>query len=149
MEITNEIKAKVFAQYFGERITIGNKDTYESLVGIKGINSIYTGVNPMGVDKWYKISACQLILKPLSSITDEDAIEVAKICYHWQKEKHTSAHGKTLINGQSYLASHIDWIYTYQFLQSKGYDLPNYLLGGKTLHESRLAIYETPSTQNK
>jgi hypothetical protein len=31
---------------------------------------------------------------------------------------------------------------TYQYLISKGYDLPNYLLGGKTLHECGLCIYE-------
>lgn len=30
----------------------------------------------------------------------------------------------------------------FQFLQSKGYDLPNWYLGGKTLYEAGLCIYE-------
>ena len=30
----------------------------------------------------------------------------------------------------------------FQYLQSEGYDLPQHLLGGKTLQECGLAIYE-------
>lgn len=78
------------------------------------------------------------ILTPLEDITDEDAIEVAKMIgtsdiVNFDKSQFVyvmlQAFEKKTVNFN-----------IYQFLQSKGYDLPNYLLDGKTLIESGLAI---------
>jgi len=103
-----------------------------------------------GTFKW---SDFKLILTPLSQISDKDAIEVDKIISGKQyadiKGFCNSTRGKIWVNDifcnneqtrKSYLVC--------QFLQSKGYDLPHYLLGNKTLHECGLAIYESDNTEN-
>jgi hypothetical protein len=157
MEITNEIKAKVFAQYLGQ---YSYKDysaqglgiRREKLVGVEenGIIWIWDALSHRAENR----PDAKLILKPLSSITDEDAIEVAKLQQEYeQKEEIRVAFSideknngclDCLIEYKGY--SHDYWqpVYspTFQYLQSKGYDLPNYLLGGKTLKEAGLAIYE-------
>lgn len=133
MEITNEIKAKVFAQYLGQKVWYN---------GTGSTNSIMDG------NKLYS-NDYKLLLRPLSAITDEDAIEVANLNYvpeyfdgdnksaanlgrYWVKQIREMRHDDT----PKYV-----WL-TFQYLQSKGYDLPHYLLGGKTLKEAGLAIYE-------
>lgn len=111
----------------------------------------------------------KLQLKPLSAITDEDAIEVAKmegfVFYHIFRsnvspfvlqikneknrflsiaENWENCHSDSDDGESGYMLN----TNVYQYLQSKGYDLPQYLLGGKTLHESGLAIYE-PKSEDK
>ncbi len=127
MEIINEIKAKVFAQYFAQNVGY----TYD-----KRIESI-SCTNIAIID--------YLILKPLSAITDEDAIEVAKIVFSEDKSYWTISQGKACIKQfgkNSPFVSFNQGVLCSQFLQSRGYDLPQYLLGGKTLQEAGLAIYE-------
>ena len=144
MEITNEIKAKMFAQYFGHLIKIGNSFTC-TLVGIKGHNTITTGVSANNIWKYYKISACVLVLKPLSAMTDEDAIEIAKIYLHNDNDVDDLGFlecGKNIAYDLLTGIFQGNTIWMFQFLQSKGYDLPQYLLNGKTLQEAGLAIYE-------
>ena len=156
MEITNEIKAKLFAQYLGQNCyRVGTPD--EILLGVSTTTLSYADGDE------HKISAPhKLILKPLSSITDEDAIDVCRLEGCWSKGEVNSllkdskevlvSSGKHFIlnleldfkgvyKGSS-RTSGADAIQVYQYLQSKGYDLPNYLLGGKTLKEVGLAIYE-------
>ncbi len=66
MDNTLENKAKFFALYWGQRV--------EMLIESYGINATLWLVNPkdIGINSF-------LELKPLSSISDEDAIEVTKI----------------------------------------------------------------------
>lgn len=166
MEITNEIKAKVFGQYLSYFA-----DQPTRFAFLKIIENLLNGV---GVK--YRIE-----LKPLSTISDEDFIEASKLLpYDFKTDK-----GFDVFRGEapfriyrgkgSTVASNIVYANTtgtkifkifvddakimlddriappcytnhtliiYQFLQSKGYDLPNYHLGGKTLEESGLAYYE-------
>lgn len=191
--MTNEIKAKVFAKYLKQkaRNTLGSFDIF--LDGIFHEDNqwwfSFNSNTKTGVD----IRHLKLILKPLSSISDEDAIEVARIAMrrhnrHYKQEeisyliheisKETDnkiffAEVYLLINNLPHYVIRLEkndvctselrtkergGFYTekdyftpntfeiYQFLQSKGYDLPHYLLGGKTLHESGLAIYEKEVT---
>lgn len=150
MEITNEIKAKVMMQYWGQDLSIPGYLGYE-LDGISEMSVKAFGRNN-GMYELFKLESCKLILKPLSSITDEDmrgclrlelgknrVINVSlfedKIIY--QKKLKYSYANCVLRLGIEYLAYGI-----YQFLVSKGYDLPQYLLGGATLKEAGLAIYE-------
>lgn len=170
MEITNEIKAKVFAQYLGQMTTLRKAGTEQNL--------------PLTFDRlrhseefelW---NAYQLILKPLSAISDEDCIEAYYMTQvrllSKDKDSYSIDRKKNPINiiqvcsletPDEYLTIHTEkvdlnrWFYdgkkeaelesgyhnfigVYQFLQSRGYDLPNFHLGGKTLHECNLCIYE-------
>jgi hypothetical protein len=155
MEITNDIKAKVFAQYSEENIEytkeIGRKYYFTKIDFEKGYLSENNGCT-------FDISEVKLILKPLSAMLREDAIEVAKL----QQEKFGEGLKISLhIDDKNYgcLDCLIEWdghrhdywqpVYspTLQYLQSKGYDLPQYLLGGKTLHEAGLAIYEEETNE--
>ncbi len=147
MKITDEIKTKVLSQYLGQpfkMITNGG----EFKVSPATLGNIQL-INPEDT----------LVLKPLSSITDEDAIEVAKIEGLVNAKITGKNNYKIELSDDSYIllitykgridlyknTNHIAQDKTlemFQYLQSKGYDLPNYLLGGKTLHEAGLAIYK-------
>ena len=89
----------------------------------------------------YPITDLILLKRPLSSITDEDAIEVVKIASLNLERSNTNFPAfKKFVLG--YCQSNGFNHNVFQFLQSKGYDLPHYLLGGKTLKEAGLAIYQ-------
>lgn len=153
MEITNEIKSKVFAQYLGQKYQ--RTMYYASDIKAQHSKSIHE-LKPMSltcIDDNPSVNIGKtvdlLILKPLSSITDEDAIAVSNMRGNF-KEYFTHGESQVLKLGKMYIeeyglniakAQH-DTIFICQFLQSKGYDLPNYLLGNKTLNEAELAIYE-------
>ncbi len=174
MEITNNIKAKVFSQYLGQKYCNKNSPNL--------IQPIIYGVHGHGVflsgDYLTPMNGIVIILKPLSTLTDEDAIMCYVITdprsgflneneYHLHRYKNgkdvcsveitridvPDEHLNVTVDGSliRYENTGINKIIqekvknqvqVYQFLQSKGYDLPNYLLGGKTLHEAGLAIYE-------
>ena len=148
MEITRNIKAKVFAQYLGQK----HSGSIHTLA--KEIEMIYG-------DEKFDRNIIKLILKPLSSITDEDAIEMAEL-FGGIKGDVTINRPTDLTNNDIHFTvqihqgekntwksfsvpKHIDEHTPNgycQFLMSKGYDLHQYLLGGKTLKEADLAIYE-------
>jgi hypothetical protein len=181
MEITNEVKAKVFAQYLGQKCVADNGECGE-LCGVStSFFSVY--IPPMGEvesdEIESSISGTTFRLRPLSAITDEDAIQCysltdprygkpAEIEYYTHRHKpknqlvsidvrrvdipneclNIGTDGKSFIRYDDRTEppkiERIENQYAvYQFLQSRGYDLPHYLLGGKTLHECGLAIYET------
>jgi len=130
MEITNEIKAKVFAQYLGQYVIC---------------DSEYHGKKELNGRSLFGLPPCKIILKPLSAITDEDAIEVAQLIMGgFEALKNGKAFIKQIDKRESMVLHFhpLNTFQAFQFLQSKGYDLPNYLLGGKTLNEVGLAIYE-------
>lgn len=147
MEITNEIKAKVFAQYLGQMVEVYNGDSKglpRKLIAVGGIDDeeyVKLRLGSAGSGQFVhacfiRNNECKLILKPLSAITDEDAIEVQKIIGFMANKKFKQFF--EICNATSPETA----IEIYQFLQSKGYDMPHYLLGGKTLEEVGLAIYE-------
>lgn len=139
MEISIEIKAKVFAQYWGQTI-----------LQTPGVNGLFE-VNGIDLEDSSVFPHCKLKLKPLSSITDEDAIEVAKLIFeksYSSDKKHdqlvlqkcqAEVFVKTMNDTPN---TGVEKLFIYQFLQSRGYDLPQHLLNGKTLKEAGLAIYE-------
>ncbi len=176
MNIPTNTKIKVFVQYLGQRVIFGYEDQKKN-------GTLVGNCEPFGLQIFNPSNAVvphhnvnpdliHLVLKPLSEITDEDAIEVAKIVLggkNWnvtRYEKHIHFLDVVEVNGlQSFWAVNIfflagtislnlhrpdednaqkcgDTLPAYQYLISKGYDLPNYLLGGKTLQQSGLAIYE-------
>ncbi len=75
--LTNEERARIFAMYYGAEVQTGFKETY---VVNGNIISDIASVWPMHND-------AKLLLNPLPKITDEHAIEVAKIWkpdYEWK-----------------------------------------------------------------
>lgn len=141
MEISNEIKCKVLALYLGQMINENNSTLYDTMVSVDLFNESICTSNHIT----YKLDEVKLVLKPLSEISDEDAIQVDELIspqYSSIKHFHTVTRGKVWIR-DILSGNQVSNVFNvYQFLQYKGYDLPNYLLGGKTLQESGLAIYE-------
>lgn len=157
MEIINEIKAKVMMQYWGQDLSIPDYFGYE-LEGVSGLSVKAFGRNN-GMHELFKLEACKLILKPLSSITGEDAIEAVKhfgddpfvfertkhsieVCFFNRGAMSIAYDGVISDVGNSPTKNGFNYFLAYQLLQYKGYDLPHYLLGGATLKEAGLAIYE-------
>lgn len=144
MTITNEIKAKVFAQYLGHPMKctgghfIANKNSMRDGVKIMSLSVMADCYE--GTFKW---SDFKLILTPLSQISDEDEIELGNIIGTFD----VTYFIRSLIGKTVYSINASTAFQCYQFLQSNGYDLPQYLLGGKTLHECGLAIYESDNTE--
>ena len=141
MEITHEIKCKVFAQYWGQKIA-----KFENHPNIDLVDDVL-------IDGCY-INRYKLIIKPLLAITDEDAIQVCKLQQEFKEQtgikvgfhidEKNSGCLDCIIEWDGYKHDYFQPVYsqTYQYLQSKGYDLPQYFLEGRTLHEAGLAIYE-------
>ncbi len=157
-QISNEKKAKAFANYYGQPLSVNNQK--KMVIDGKFIDLILSGELAS-----YSFSEdVKIVLKPFNQMTDDDAIEVAKILgkrYYeelFPEEKPQDLKinkmsgvyyiGDCLINLTTKVITYrrhpdsVAMFQAYQYLQSKGYDLPNYFLGGKTLHESGLAIYE-------
>lgn len=142
MNITNETKAKVFAQYIGQNIQWG--DSRNRIITMR-LNGDEIDKTSRGELNYLELPK-KLILKPFSAITDEDALDVAKFLWPNNTEYQKAYDGKYYVDNlfnEDFEMYSPNSITIYQILQSKGYDLPHYLLGGKTLHEAGLAIYET------
>lgn len=75
MKNTLENKAKFFAQYWGQKVFEYKKSSHPQPVTIRSNTILYS-----------KEESSHLVLKPLSSITDEDAIEVIKLCEGYVSE---------------------------------------------------------------
>ena len=172
IEITNDVKAKMFALYLGQRIKYSGihwNYTYVWLEVVslieRSIQSVYK--DPQGSEQNADFDDHVIILKPLSKITDEDAIMVGQLCgigldnecivferdaerVIVEQKKPTGIQCWIWYDAEFFLensfkeksiSSHTP-IEAYQYLLSRGYDLPQYLLNGRTLKESGLAIYE-------
>lgn len=155
MDITNDIKAKVFAQYLGQKFHLAEKNRELQVYGI----TTFGVVNVVG-EVTYALDKVKPILKPLSAITDEDAIEMANLfggitgsvtINRPTDLTNTDIHFTVQIHqGEKdtwksfcvpkYISANTPNGFC-QFLISKGYDIPNYLLQYKTLHQAGLAIY--------
>lgn len=147
MEITNEVTEKVFAQYLGQPFGVLFKNGTEmraSYFTASDLSMMYEG------HLENKGNLYSLFLRPLSAITDEDAKRVVELTYYDTVVKSMSVRAGIIFvtiiqNGyklnQNIQGSNLSFSAA-QYLQSKGYDLPHYLLGGKTLKEAGLAVYE-------
>lgn len=151
MEITDEIICSVFAQYPKAPIAIYEEGCDPVSHYLEGVDFCNNEIIAERVH--WKPKQIKLILKPVSSITDEDALQIAKIIgITEEKDLRDAVEQKNdLINILSSFErneeahtsiSSLDVFFTYQYLQLRGYDLPNYLLERKTLFESGLAIYK-------
>lgn len=85
MELTTEEKARIFAMYWDSDVRIDTSTKWTSshkdvvMLGVDQGDVIYREKNNyVSADTW-PIYASKLLLRPLSKVTDEDAIEVAKL----------------------------------------------------------------------
>lgn len=116
MENTKDNKEKFFAQYWGQKV---GKTDYES---------------QLWINERFLNSISFLQLKPLSSITDEDAIEVSKI---WGSKVESKILGNIIAirigtKAESEVRNSIGVI---DFLRSKSYALPYMGLSVETMIE--------------
>lgn len=126
MENTLENKAKFFALYWGQNILLYNNAERK------------TQFLSFGIFKEQKhIERSRLLLKPLSSISDEDAIICAKLIYKYDDTpsgKIASERSHTAENGKDYVIESIqdnDGVFhsvvsfeVVDYLRSRGYALP-------------------------
>lgn len=131
MEITPEIREKVFVQYWGQKVLLMAPGLIE-----------YVGTN------WnLKHDRFKFLLRPLSAITQEQMKKCLQLLGYtgfkdvkydggfivWQQKLQYSYTTKSL------LLDHRMPAIVYQFLVDEGFDTKKYLLSGKTLHEAGLA----------
>lgn len=148
MEINIDIKRAIYAQYLNQPFKM-----------ILNNNSFFTGKCSLETIILLNTEDI-LVLKPISSITDNDAIEMAKLFGNIKDNVKLNRPNNINDNDNHFIIQvytdkpeFISYtipkiinqnigIYEYQWLQLKGYDLPHYLLNGKTLYESNLCIYD-------
>lgn len=87
-ENTLENKARFFALYWGQRVLIADSTIPNNLYPLSHWNTIYQHSH-------FKNS--QLELTPLSQISDEDAIEVARVIWEGINDIHIKIHEGRLI----------------------------------------------------
>jgi hypothetical protein len=162
MKIKEEIKAKVMLPYLGVKVDLSKTQWYkqESKLRNRFIEAILAGGKSNKLStiaciehniktqnnglQWLNLSAFKLILKPLSEITDKEVLEVAKLNGYrvdGSYKNYTLEITKDALLGKRPDVKIIN-VECWQYLISRGYDLPQYLLGGKTLKQAGLAIYK-------
>ena len=113
MKNTPENKAKFFALYWGQEV-LKRKCSSTNFAARIGTE--------LPIEKFILSRPYFLELKPLSQITDEDAIEVDRLRFNFRNHA-----GKSII-GKNYIATSANKNYMYSiivdFLRSKGYALP-------------------------
>ena len=125
MEITKDIWQQVIAPYLNQKVWLWNTE--------KSLKPDLFDYRKLDLEE-----GDMLLLKPLSSITDEDENELGNILQSLYPERVVEA----IIKKESWSCNITTAALAFQFLQSRGYDLPHYLLNGKTLQECGLAIHE-------
>lgn len=113
----NETKAKIFGHYLLQEVLVSDRTPQPRKLDFYTTNIISMGA----------FTSAMLLLKPLSAIKDEDAIEVAKYLWPNNSEYHTTKDGsyyiKNLFKDDNDMGS-VNAIFIYQYLQALGYALP-------------------------
>lgn len=87
------------------------------------------------------ISSCQLILTPVDRISDDDAVEVAKMCgaTFAVDDIGRAKAGKDLLQNYLYRTSNVrgaDWFKVQDYLRSKSYDIDNNIAAGVAVEKT-------------
>lgn len=129
MTHTNEFLRGMFAAYMGCECEITEtQDNITTKTKAKSLGVLSERLHFAGVGLFVHFSKLKPILTPLSEITDEDAVEVAKICEH----SHTIDAGKRIVSNIMYY-SPINHLHIVDYLRSPyrldGIPKPVYDLG--------------------
>jgi len=126
MEITNEIKAKIMAPYIGSSCF-----TYDGSIGTKRSLKGITWTLALQDEKGdvFRIDKCKVLLKPISAILDEDAIELIKIykVITSNDDGYITEHSQSIEKIKKAVIAISEKgavLRACQYLQSKGYALP-------------------------
>jgi hypothetical protein len=116
-ELTTKLKEQFFAQYWGQNVATfkaDNHSNHDLEVGTQHpVNKVFS-----------------LRLRPLSSISDEDAIEICRMMNHGAYSHGRESKirdGKDLIKSYQNKQSNVhgvEWLRIYDYLRSKRYALP-------------------------
>lgn len=113
---------------------------------IVGGNTRGWGVIDDNTAESFAVDKCQLLLTPLSAISDEHAVDVARICFgeHFpEKLKYEDGqfairYGKRIAGGLSTtMRKGLEWVHIIDYLRSKSYHVP-YM--GIDLFETNIAL---------
>ena len=121
MNLTNEQIARVFAMYVNGKCEKGHQPI--KMIDPRG-NKVIVTLYALSSDRQY-LREAKLVLKPLSAINDEDALEVANfqgLLWHDQSEAIALGKKVAFYDRQSIL----HWN-TYQYLVSKSYAVPLFI----------------------
>jgi len=165
-QLTIEQKARVFAQHIGCALSVPNKprehwypfDQNEGGLRLEGVIGGRMFVRRIAETVTDKYKQCYLLLRPLSAITDEDAIGLAKL-YEPNSIEHEVSRlsavcvdytiSASLPTHEDTLFIEDDWsglsILAVQYLIQRGYAVPLFIapghpLNGKTAIEMGMAI---------
>lgn len=168
-KLTNEEKAEIFKLYLGHEFVF-DKEEPEILDGVTLSGVVYSDQADDSGEGIYGVEDCVLLLTPLSAISDEDAIQVAKIISipDWRHD----GQEPTVIRNEDYVLMNtsgyrfvtifhngtlmykdkdgvdcytLNAFMAYQYLISKGYAVslwfaPDHWANGKTAIELNIAI---------
>ena len=158
MEITDEQKSKIFSLYLGcEFISSEFVDTDRFC-----LNAVNLSGGLFEYEECHFVGDCKLLLNMLEDITDEDAVNIIcatekskegfavkniirnglkiSIEFKWKAPEESTMEFYHSTNGYDFGDMDNMKVPVYQYLLAKEYDLPHYLLEGKTLIESDLAV---------
>ncbi len=130
-EITEQNRAVIAAKYLGQKLIFKHHKQWQK--------NFFVTPSTIGLllDGNSNFKNSSILLRPLSSITDQDAIEVARIC---GVIDNGSKAGKDLL--EKYITSNqcnvegLDWFKILDYLRATGYALPC-----TVIHESKRVTY--------
>lgn len=111
-EITLENKAKFFAQYWGQKVLSWGEVVVDPMYKWRNIPKMKTS------------SFTSIILKPLSSISDEDCVLCHKMYFRYTEDQKLNEHSISFV--KKYIIEPKEFIMNtiLDYLRSKGYALP-------------------------
>ncbi len=165
MEITESTKIKILGQYLGQKITPIDLSDRSSILSVALLHKLISNglwwrdfkliLKPVIEITDEEIIECCFVGYPLAfqgnngkskwSVTRSDQNFASVKCKWSDFSFEFDLTGEPDIltmyhNGD--LSTSLSNLYVYQHLQAEGYDLPQYILGSKTLEQSGLAIYK-------
>lgn len=148
MEITNKIKQTIFAQYVNsckiEMNKFGSDEdvpTGEKSREIEDFDNIILSI--LMDEDAFETYEPKLVLKPKSTSENQMAFDEEDYLSFKKIESITGELLKDAVGKDDFISKMtISSFLSYQYCVSRGIDLPQYFLDGKTLQEAGLAIYE-------
>jgi hypothetical protein len=112
-ELTPKLKERFFAQYYGQKV-IRSREC-----------GLPRDVNGVTLQMMEFNSAMYLLLRPIASITDEEAIELTKFIFPENEERHTCSEGVALMwDTLNSTRNSGSWLKICDYWRHKGFVIP-------------------------
>lgn len=79
MELTNQDRARIFAMYFGAEVKPNAEHKSKGKIYMVGDSTICIRQTILPKVHFVPIDECRLVLRPLSALSDEDIVRIAKM----------------------------------------------------------------------